>query len=284
MKRKRLALLVAFIGLGLSSAAGDDQPPRDQKKYGPMPWHLVDTWWAIGQETPFESLAVDVTISDPEQPPMAQLLVSEMMILANAAAAVWADKHGVPLLFRTQDIELGPGSSGVWTKPEDIQAVVRQLGPPVMETAPRRHASLGVAAYAPITSPLRRYVDFINVEQMRSALEGGGPHFSREDLERMLPELAARMDAVGQIQRFRPRYWKLVYLKRHCRERTFTGVAVDEAPLWVGLALPEVQIFVRAHREMLGEKVRPGQHFALRLGKIDPLTNEIRVLEAVSEE
>jgi hypothetical protein len=29
-----------------------------------MPWHLVDTWWDIGQETPFESLAVDVTISD----------------------------------------------------------------------------------------------------------------------------------------------------------------------------------------------------------------------------
>ena len=29
-----------------------------------MPWHLVDTWWDIGQETPFESLAVDVSISD----------------------------------------------------------------------------------------------------------------------------------------------------------------------------------------------------------------------------
>jgi hypothetical protein len=29
-----------------------------------MPWHLVDTWWDIGQEQPFESLAVDVTLSD----------------------------------------------------------------------------------------------------------------------------------------------------------------------------------------------------------------------------
>jgi hypothetical protein len=29
-----------------------------------MPWHLVDIWWDIGQDTPFESLAVDVTISD----------------------------------------------------------------------------------------------------------------------------------------------------------------------------------------------------------------------------
>ena len=56
MKRNSLFLLVAFLGLNLS-AAGDDQPPKDEKKYAPMPWHLVDTWWDIGKETPFESLA-----------------------------------------------------------------------------------------------------------------------------------------------------------------------------------------------------------------------------------
>jgi hypothetical protein len=39
-------------------------PPKPEKTYAPMPWHLVDVWWYIGQETPFESLAVDVTISE----------------------------------------------------------------------------------------------------------------------------------------------------------------------------------------------------------------------------
>jgi hypothetical protein len=29
-----------------------------------MPWHLIDVWWEISQDTPFESLAVDVIISD----------------------------------------------------------------------------------------------------------------------------------------------------------------------------------------------------------------------------
>ena len=56
-------VLLSLVVLALAPAAGDDQP-KDEKKYAPMPWHLVDTWWDIGQETPFESLAVDVTISD----------------------------------------------------------------------------------------------------------------------------------------------------------------------------------------------------------------------------
>ncbi len=51
-----------LVVLTLAPAAGQDQP-KDEKKYAPMPWHLVDAWWDVGQDTPFESLAVDVTIS-----------------------------------------------------------------------------------------------------------------------------------------------------------------------------------------------------------------------------
>jgi len=29
-----------------------------------MPWHLVDLWWDFGEEAPFESYSIDVTISD----------------------------------------------------------------------------------------------------------------------------------------------------------------------------------------------------------------------------
>ncbi len=47
-----------------ASAVSDDPPRQLEKKYAPMPWHLVDTWWDIGNEIRFESLAVDVTISD----------------------------------------------------------------------------------------------------------------------------------------------------------------------------------------------------------------------------
>src|SRR5271166_4926321 len=58
----RILVPLFLLVLTLAPAAGQDQP-KDEKKYAPMPWHLVDHWWDIGQETPFESLAVDVTIS-----------------------------------------------------------------------------------------------------------------------------------------------------------------------------------------------------------------------------
>jgi hypothetical protein len=33
-------------------------------QYSPPPWHLVDLWWDIGADQPFESYSIDVTISD----------------------------------------------------------------------------------------------------------------------------------------------------------------------------------------------------------------------------
>jgi hypothetical protein len=60
-------LLVAALNVVVLSIPGmtrADEPARTEKQLAPMPWHLVDTWWDIGQEMPFESMAVDVTISD----------------------------------------------------------------------------------------------------------------------------------------------------------------------------------------------------------------------------
>lgn len=34
-----------------------------EPEYARMPWHLVDLWWDLGKETPFESYSIDATIS-----------------------------------------------------------------------------------------------------------------------------------------------------------------------------------------------------------------------------
>lgn len=54
-----LGLLVAsWLSLISGAAAADDQP-----QYARMPWHLVDLWWDLGEDRPFESYSLDVTIS-----------------------------------------------------------------------------------------------------------------------------------------------------------------------------------------------------------------------------
>jgi hypothetical protein len=63
MKCKILTIsFLLFVSAALVSAA--DTPAQEESRYAKMPWHLVDHWWDLGKETPFESLSIDVTISD----------------------------------------------------------------------------------------------------------------------------------------------------------------------------------------------------------------------------
>ena len=96
----------------------------------------------------------------------------------------------------------------------------------------------------------------------------------------MLPVLSARLDAVGQIQRFRPRYWKLAFLREHGREREFEAVALEDCGPFASLMMTEIQLFVRAGSDTLGGRAQPGQRYWLKIGKVDPLTNEFRVTGA----
>ncbi len=212
--------------------------------------------------------------------PRAQLLVSEFMILATAAVARWGAETGVPLFYRTQDIAAPKESAGVWSAPEDIHRVVKVLGSSILETRPRAHACLGVRAYSPITSPLRRYADLINLAQVLGQITVGQPRFDAEELAALLPELCSRLEVVGRVQRFRPRYWKLVYFKQQPPDRRYPAVVVEDAGTMVMITLPREQLFLRGPRTLFGDKIFPGQRFAVRLGRIDPLNNDIHVREA----
>jgi hypothetical protein len=59
-----LAILVSatFPSLGAEPLSAEQDSP-------PPPWHLVDLWWDLGQEQPFESYSIDVEIRDDVPPP-----------------------------------------------------------------------------------------------------------------------------------------------------------------------------------------------------------------------
>jgi hypothetical protein len=57
----RISLLLLFFAPLLLIASNCQ---AQENEYARMPWHLVDLWWDLGSEVPFESYSVDVTISD----------------------------------------------------------------------------------------------------------------------------------------------------------------------------------------------------------------------------
>jgi exoribonuclease-2 len=118
-------------------------------------------------------------------------LVSELMIVANTTWGELLAERDVAAIYRVQ-------SSGK----------VR------MSTYPEAHDGLGVACYAWMTSPLRRYVDLINQWQLGASLAGRRPPFARNS-EALLTAMRAyevthaRYD---EHQRAMETYWCLRWL------------------------------------------------------------------------
>ncbi len=216
--------------------------------------------------------------------PRAMQLVSELMILANAALAQWAVSHGVSLLYRTQDIAVPREYAGVWRSAPDVARVAHSLVAASLDTEPRPHVGIGLPAYAPCSSPLRRYADLVNEAQLLHMLKTGAPRWSAPEMEAIKGRLGLRLDAMGQVQRFRPRYWKYLYIQQQSHmsgeECRWKAEVAEENDSWVSVNLPEVQIVLRARRHIFGDKAQPGQEFMVRLAKVNPLRAEAYIAEA----
>ena len=229
-----------------------------------------------------EGAELAVSVRPDAATPDAQLLVAEMMILASAAVAEWARERGIAMLHRTQDVAVPREYAGIWTAPQDMARIMRALVPSALEVQARPHAALGLARYTPVTSPLRRYPDLINEAQAVHVLRTGRPRWSADELAGLLAILAPALEAAGQVQRFRPRYWKLLYFRQQGDKLWWNGVVTEENDHFATVSLPEQGLFVRGRRRLFDERACPGAAVQVRLGKVHPLYNEIQILEAVS--
>lgn len=246
---------------------------------------------AVVMERPEPQLALDghgrettVRLFCTEPVPDAQMLVAELMILANASLAEWGAAKGVPLLHRTQDVAVPHEYAGVWSEPQDLARVLRALIPSSLEVQPRPHAALALARYAPVTSPLRRYPDLVNEAQALHMLATGRPRWDTAALGALLEHISPALEAAGQVQRFRPRYWKLLYFRQQGDRVWWPGVITEENEAFATVSLPEQGLIVRGRRKLFDERAAPGMRVQVRLGKVQPLYNEIQILEVVAAE
>ncbi len=147
----------------------------------------------------------------------ARSLIGEMMILANNYYALFAQQHNFPLLFRSQedpDEEKRPDLSQIPPGPAQDYAMRLGLKRSEISVTPARHSTLGLEAYAQVTSPIRRYGDLCNQRQILSFLKEGEACLSAEQLEQAMAETAETNQRARLLTRETKRFWLLKYLKK----------------------------------------------------------------------
>ena len=154
---------------------------------------------------------------DRESP--ARMMVSELMILANAMMARFLAYNDMPAIFRSQAEpqkrlykDIGGTLFQNWMQR-------RHLSRFVLGHAPEKHAGLGVDAYVTATSPIRKYTDLITQRQIRAVLGLETP-YPAEEIDRTITLIEQPLSQVTLVQRKRHRYWLLRYLEKQIGQKT----------------------------------------------------------------
>jgi len=210
-----------------------------------------------------------------DQTTPSRLLVAEMMILANRLAAESLAEAGVPTLFRCQ---LPPGHFEAPPDSDPLWVTLRQrmtLNPMELSPLPAPHAGLGLECYTTFTSPIRRYLDLITVRQLHGLLDHATPPYNQEALEDLTQSLGPLLRSHNQLRFRRLRYWLLKYLAQE-GERTWEALVLDRLQDRYSLVLLEIMLRLPSPKLPEGA-LHPGQRVQVRVAKIDPADDYIRL-------
>jgi exoribonuclease II len=217
----------------------------------------------------------------------ARRLVSEMMILANESAALFAKENKLPIVFRAQeapDTDVNRQGLDLPEGPAREYFLRGLLKKSTVSYEPQPHSGLGLEAYTQVTSPIRRAVDLITQRQLGKFLDSGALFYPPQKISELIGQIEAGVDEAVQIQRERNRYWLLKYLlQNNIREIDAVIVRVDgtkpiaEIDVLFGLfpfhPNTEKGQYVPNNRKNLGKKIK------LRVEHINPRTQTLTLRE-----
>jgi exoribonuclease-2 len=183
-------------------------------------------------------------------------VVSELMIFVNKEWGKLLADNNVAGIYRTQN-----------------------NGKVKMSTVSAPHQGLGVAQYMWSSSPLRRYVDFVNQRQIISLLQGEAPDYAQNDttLFAVIRDFDTAYTLYNDFQRDMERYWCLRWLLQENKQQAEAIVLRENL-----VKLVEIPLVGRI--PSLPE-TPPNSRVVLEIGEIDllDLNFSARFVAAIAE-
>jgi exoribonuclease-2 len=215
--------------------------------------------------------AIEVKRVDPNSP--SRLIVSEMMILANALAADLAVLRGAPIIFRTQERRELPAGETPESEALAFDRLRKTFKRSRLSVTPGVHSGLGLTAYTQMSSPLRRFVDLVTQRQLSALLESKPLPYTQDELLRALTSAETAEGEIRSLEDRATHYWLLEYLARYKMNEPLLATVLDSGG---GIELAEY--YLRA--KVSGGPFKPGQTIQVTIESIDPLTQDARFKRA----
>lgn len=135
-------------------------------------------------------------------------LVEESMLMTGLAVADFAIENSIPIPFSSQnildDIIISDDLAGMFSSR-------RKMRPALTMTTPERHAGLGLNHYTKATSPLRRYLDLLVHQQLRSFINS---HviMSDDEVARKITFVQSMIKDYRSVESNSNRHWTIVHM------------------------------------------------------------------------
>ena len=194
-------------------------------------------------------------------------LVTEFMLMAGEAAALFAQQHDIPFPYSTQPPPEPDEAGNPYPAPEtaaEMYAFRRRFQRSQLKTQPDHHAGLGMVQYSQVTSPLRRYLDLVAHQQLRSWIR----QESLLDSEALTERVGAAEAIIGNIRRAERcsnRHWTMGWLRNQDRWSS-TGVLVDQMKQRGTFLIPQLALECKSR---LKQPLALNESVTLTLSEVD---------------
>ena len=200
--------------------------------------------------------------------PASRNMVMEFMLAAGVAASQFALINDIPFVFSSQAL----ADFSDERSPDKYSAMValrRKMTRSLAQTTAEPHDGLGLTTYSQVTSPLRRYVDLINHQQLRAHIHNRAT-FSVEELNSRLNKLD--IGRLRKVERESELHWKCVYLLQN-KNWQGIGFITEIDKFKTSLIIPQLALEIKI---LTKAEDRLDQQIKLKLAKVDLFERDLK--------